>query len=279
MENNLFSRKLKESGVPFLIMTHRGQHGGNIIMNTLEAIEIAIKSGSDIVEIDVCRSVDGDYYLFHDSEELRLYGIETHFSELTSEFIDSNSLLNSVNTPSGYYAVKFEDFLNWLPEGVLINIDRSWTYWEDPRFIDLLMTSQKLEQLFFKSPVKEGYLSAINSWPESVNYMPIMYTREELSLVESFKQINVIGLELIIKDFMTNKFDTDWIAVQQEKYLIMFNAEDLGLGFDLFDNLSDTGAILGNPNEHWGVMSRMGGTIIQTDWPHFMLTYRNGFRN
>lgn len=64
------------------------------------------------------------------------------------------------------------------------------------------------------------------------------------------------------------------MAQVKEKYLIMSNAEDLGEGFRLFDRLTDTGALLEGPDAHWGEMVRQGGTIIQTDWPHFMSTYR-----
>lgn len=273
--NNRFKLKLEKDQLPFLIMAHRGHHGGNIIMNTKEAVMLAVKAGADIVEVDVCRSKDGQYYLFHDTEETTLLGDSKPFNERDSQEIESINLLNAVNQPSGYFINRLQEFLSWLPEEILINVDRSWKYWDDPAFVEIIKSSGKLDQLIFKSPVDARFLEEINSWKLDALYMPILKKQEELNLVLKYDQIKVIGLELIIADPECSSFDNNWIHNVSETYLIMVNAEDLGEKHHLFGRLTDSLAILADPNDAWGEMVKMGASIIQTDWPHFLEKYRS----
>ena len=53
---------------PF-IAAHRGVSGANIPCNTLLAQKIAINEGADVVEIDVTKSLDGEYFCFHPGME------------------------------------------------------------------------------------------------------------------------------------------------------------------------------------------------------------------
>ena len=72
----------------FLIMAHRGFWGGNVIQNTRQAAITAKKAGADIIEVDVCRSADGVYYLFHKLVVRMLLDVDKEFEEVTSEEID-----------------------------------------------------------------------------------------------------------------------------------------------------------------------------------------------
>ena len=47
-----------------LLAAHRGVSGGNIPCNTLEAYEIALRQGADIVEIDIAVTADRSLYVF-----------------------------------------------------------------------------------------------------------------------------------------------------------------------------------------------------------------------
>lgn len=64
MKNSILEEKLLKNKL--LIACHRGFYGANIIQNTIESSKLALKSGADIVEIDICKSKDGKYYIFHD---------------------------------------------------------------------------------------------------------------------------------------------------------------------------------------------------------------------
>ena len=51
-----------------LLAAHRGVAGGNIPCNTIAAFEIALRQGTDIMELDVQRSADGNLYVFHEGK-------------------------------------------------------------------------------------------------------------------------------------------------------------------------------------------------------------------
>ena len=48
-----------------LVAAHRGVSGANIPCNTIEAFNISLMQGADIVELDVCKSRDGKLVVFH----------------------------------------------------------------------------------------------------------------------------------------------------------------------------------------------------------------------
>ncbi|AMB98718.1 hypothetical protein AWM75_01325 [Aerococcus urinaehominis] len=110
VQKNAFNSLLNHRD--FLIIAHRGFWGGNIIQNTRQAAILAKRAGADVVEVDVCRSQDGVYYLFHNGHENQLLGLGNQdFSQFTSGEIDQASFLNSVEATSGYYCERLADFL------------------------------------------------------------------------------------------------------------------------------------------------------------------------
>ncbi|WP_293448624.1 glycerophosphodiester phosphodiesterase [Persephonella sp.] len=74
---------------PFCIVGHRGAKGVKP-ENTISAIEYGIKSGADIVEVDVRRTKDGKLILLHDKDFKRLIGKALSPSDLDFEFIREN---------------------------------------------------------------------------------------------------------------------------------------------------------------------------------------------
>ncbi len=71
-----------------LVIAHRGA-SENFIENTLEAINFAADKGVDGIEIDIRRSVDGHFILFHDKNLLNIDGIETSPEDLSLEDLDT----------------------------------------------------------------------------------------------------------------------------------------------------------------------------------------------
>lgn len=264
----------------FMIMDHRGFWGGNIIQNTRKAAMLSYMAGADIVEIDVCRTSDGEYYLFHDGNEKVLLGEDRHFSKWTSEEIDSTSVINTTLTPSGYYVEKLKYFLEWLPEGKLINIDRSWFYFDDLNYINILRNSNKIDQMFLKSPVEEKYLEELNKLDFKVPFIPIVKKKEDLDTVLKYKNINTIGVEVIANSENHELFDCEWLLDLENKgYIILANSINLGVGYPLFANLTDDQALTETSTDPWGKMLDMGVNAIQTDWPNFLAEYRRKFES
>ena len=81
-----------ERKAPFLA-AHRGICGGNIPCNTLAAYKIAVDQGADVVEIDVTKSRDGVFFVFHPfMEPVFLQGGKL-ITEMTAEEVANNMSL------------------------------------------------------------------------------------------------------------------------------------------------------------------------------------------
>ena len=74
---------------PFAIVGHRGAKGVKL-ENTISAIEYGIKSGADIIEVDVRRTKDNQLILLHDPDFKRLTGRAIKPSQLDLKFIKEN---------------------------------------------------------------------------------------------------------------------------------------------------------------------------------------------
>ncbi|WP_208558921.1 glycerophosphodiester phosphodiesterase family protein [Marinilactibacillus kalidii] len=262
---------------PFLIMAHRGFWGGNIIENSIESSQLAYKAGADIVEVDVCRSADGVYYLFHNHAEQMLLSRSEPFEQLTSTEIDQISVNNSLGVESGYKLNKLTAFLDWLPENKLVNLDRSWGYWDDPIFFEILKQSGKQKQIVLKSPVQMAYLNQLAQQNDQWYYIPIVKDRKEIELVQSYEEIDMIGIELIVTNLDSNLLEETYIqALHDQHLLIVANAENLGARFNLFGGLTDDHGLL--DDGIWRKFLSLGIDIIQTDWPNFLSDFRKQIR-
>ena len=69
-------------------IAHRGLHGRLIVENTLEAFDAAIKKGFAI-EIDVRLSLDGEVFVFHDDDFMRICGVNGSVESFTAAHIQS----------------------------------------------------------------------------------------------------------------------------------------------------------------------------------------------
>lgn len=261
----------------FLIMSHRGFWGGNVVQNTRQAATVAVKAGADIVEMDVCRSSDGVYYLFHKHAVRMLLDVDKEFEEMSSQEIDSLTLRNSNALDSGYHVEKLEDFLDWLPATYIINLDRTWDYWGDPKLFKIIEKSKKKKQLILKSPAKAELLEKLNAANVDIAYIPISYSQEDFALAETYENINLIGVDLRI-DYLNNHslLETNWLnKLLTRDMMIIANSEHLGRDYQMFDVLDDTAAILGSETYVWTIMCKYGFNVIKTDWPNFVNDYRN----
>lgn len=264
----------------FLIMSHRGFWGGNVIQNTRQAAITAKKAGADIIEVDVCRSSDGVYYLFHKLSVRMLLNVDKEFEEMTSEEIDSLVLLNSNAERSGYRVEKLKDFLDWLPLNYIVNIDRSSDYWEDEAFCEMLVRSGKKDLLFLKAPAERKYLERLNKANLNIPFVAIAYEQADFERVKAYDNIRLIGVDLRIDDLNNHSLlESNWLnKMINQDMMIIANSEHLGREYKLFDVLDDTAAILGSETYVWSIMRKYGVNVIKTDWPNFVNDYRNRIR-
>lgn len=261
----------------FLIAAHRGQWGGNIIQNTVQSTELAIRSGADIVEADICRSADREYYLFHEGyEPLLFHEFERKFSEIDSAEIESMTVYNSTDDPSEYSINRLDAFLEYLPNDVLVNFDRAYFYFDDPKLFAILRASNKTNQFFLKAPPKAEYLEYYQKNGADIPFMPIVRNKKELEFYKANEQdLITIGYEVIFESL-------DVVATYGEQLFeysfVMANSLHLGVNHKLAGGLTDDVALFDN-EKSWKKMINAGFTGIQTDWPIFLDNYRKATFN
>ena len=81
-----------------------------------------------------------------------------------------------------------EDVLPKFKGKCLINIDRSWFYWE--KMIDFLKSMNMDDQILLKSGVGDDYLEKLAASGSGLMYMPIVRTMDEWERVKAY-DVNV----------------------------------------------------------------------------------------
>jgi glycerophosphoryl diester phosphodiesterase len=264
----------KLASKPFLIAVHRGSSMGNIIENTLPAFYAAMQSGADILEIDVVRSSDGKFYLFHDGNERRLLGQEKNIREMDSVFIESLNYRNNSGQIVNYKVEKVENALTTLKgSGMLLNLDRSWADWNT--LLPFLDQFDMADQIILKSPVNQSCLSILEQHPVKYPYMPIIKKLDEIDEVLRYQDINLTGMELIAKDKDSVFFQDNIIrGIKEKELFIWLNAIVLDDKEVLYAKYDDDQSIIKGPAYGWGKLVEKGCDIIQTDWPSLLDNYR-----
>ncbi|MBZ5751792.1 glycerophosphodiester phosphodiesterase family protein [Metabacillus rhizolycopersici] len=268
----LLNKKLGSE--PFLIAVHRGSSMGNIIENTLPAFYAAMQSGADILEIDVVRSSDGKFYLFHDGNERRLLGQDKNIRQMDSVFIESLNYRNNIGQVVNYKVEKLENVLTSLKgSGMLLNLDRSWDDWNT--LLPFLDQFDMADQIILKSPVIQSCLSILEQHPVKYPYMPIVKKLDEIDEVLSYEDINLTGMELIAEDRDSVFFQDDIIrGIKERELFIWLNAIVLNHKDVLYAKYDDDQSIIKGPAYGWGKLVEKGCDIIQTDWPSLLDNYR-----
>ncbi|UUX33887.1 glycerophosphodiester phosphodiesterase family protein [Fundicoccus culcitae] len=276
LKGNRFSQILKEK--EFIIIGHRGFWAGNVIQNTRQSIQLAHRAGADIAEIDVCKTKDDEYYLFHNTYEHQLLRKEKDFTEYTSVEIDQFDTYNTVGGVSGYHIERLDAFLDWLPEDYLINVDRAWNYYGDNKFFDIIHASGKVAQLFIKARFGQiENIKKLNMMDTNIAFVPIIESQEEYyQIVNDCPNLNIIGVELVIKEKNNNLLEAHWLSnLSKEGLLVVANAEHLGVENPLHYGLTDDTSLFEGEDIAWGQMLEDGANAIITHWPIFLNQYRD----
>jgi len=104
-----------------LIMAHRGvrlEHPGN----SSAAFIAAREQGFKAVEIDVKRSADGHFYLFHDRESMRLLGVDIDLSKQRLDELQRYRLYHH-GQPTQQTILSLEAFVNEFSDDFIIYFD------------------------------------------------------------------------------------------------------------------------------------------------------------
>lgn len=253
-----------------LIITHRGTTLGSFPDNTVRAAIAALRSGTDIIEVDVIRSLDGVYYLFHNGYEGKHFTSGTDLRTLTSAEIEERNF-HWQGERGTLRPTRLTDLLAALPDAWL-NIDRSWFYW--PELLDLLTETGAARRVLLKSPPEPAALAALAAHPTPFLYYPIVTTPEEFAAVRRIEGLNLVGAEVLAATPEDPYADPAAVTALADEYpLVQVNALNLENGARLYLGHDDEAAILDGPEAGWGPLVHSGATAIQTDWPHLLLDY------
>ncbi|WP_172120385.1 glycerophosphodiester phosphodiesterase family protein [Actinomyces faecalis] len=271
MSDNILVRRRQQAGRA-LVATHRGTAGGLVYPNTLAAAQLALVSGSDIVELDVVRTRDGQYVTFHDGYESTLLGASRSLTDMSATEVQAQRY-GRFQTNAGVAPVEaYRDVVGALPE-VVVNVDRSYRYWE-LGFLDELATWADPALMVLKSPVRDTCLRALAECETAFPFIPIVRSEEEIDRVRAWEGINLIGLEVLAERPDDRLADAGYLAgLKAQGLLIWLNAINLEDGWDRYCGWDDLTSLRQDPDQGWGRLVRQGADVIQTDYPWLLRPY------
>ncbi|MGP5258912.1 glycerophosphodiester phosphodiesterase family protein [Brachybacterium paraconglomeratum] len=262
-------RLLAERGTP-LVVAHRGTTLGSFPDNTVRSAIGALRSGADVIETDVVRATDGEYFLFHTGYEQKLFGIDCDVREMSAQQLET-AVFRWQGGASSPGVERLDALLEALP-AAWINIDRSWGLWPD--LLDHLADRGVEDRILLKSPPRQEHLRALAEHPTPFLYFPIVRTTDELAAVEAVDGINLVGAELLAVGPDDDFAQPEAVAAVAERHpFVLLNALNLENGSVLYLGADDDTSVLEGPDLGWGRLIQVGATAIQTDWPHLLRAY------
>jgi len=264
----------KKEQKKILIAAHRGTCGGYIVQNTIPAYENALKHGADILEVDVIMSHDGHFYTFHNGMEKVVLGTEHDIRTMSAAEIEALTCYNGDGNRISQKVEKLDHVLEQFKGRCLINIDRSWFYWEQS--VQALLRHNMPDQLILKSHVDPKLLNFLQNEKVELMYMPIVSTVDQLETVLNF-QLHLIAVEIIFKDLNSPLIQPKTIqALKSKDILTWVNPITLDDDHVFSGYLDDLRAITVSEEENWGRLIEMGFDILQTDWPLLLRKFVDG---
>ena len=107
-------------------------------------------------------------------------------------------------------------------------------------------------------------------------FMPIVYSLEEIETLLSYKDLNLVGMELIADSESHPLFQDEVIERYTRLNLFVWaNGITLDDKTVLFARLDDDQSVVQNPDAGWGKLIEKKIDVIQTDWPSLLASYRN----
>ena len=270
---NRFNQEIKDKRV--LVCAHCGTFGGGIIENTLAAFNLALAMGADIVEMDVIRSKDGEFYVFHDTEESRLLGFMNNIHSLEAKEIENLTYLNQYGFRTKQKIEKLETILLALRNRCLINLDRCYSRGEDffLSVIELVYDLQMQDQIIFKAPPKPEILAMLKKLDKEILFLPIITNSNQVDLCET-SGIDILGFELVFNQKNSPLIaEENFRAWKKKGYVLWGNTLSIDYTYPLAAGYDDELALTSSLDLAWGQLYDLGFSIIQSDWVYFIKKY------
>lgn len=279
---------------PILIATHRAGNGSLGTENTLYAINQCITRGIDIIEIDIFRSSDGVYHVFHDRTLAKVTNVKSLFENRTIEYSNSSPTLNYVSSKysseeisklklrarkddviRGYTEHKIPTLLEVLKlcKGkIIIRLDK----WDDnvdrnnnvSEILDLIEAENMIDQVIFGGTHTTLDLDNIfGQRADKIHYSPVVNSRTTKEKIDTyltgkykipFFRVRLGNVYTASKDYLTLKPLIEYIRDTKGKWTYV--------SLVLKDIKSQSGKAEDNPSG-WADVIGKAINIIETDYP------------
>lgn len=287
-----------------LVMAHRGMAGANIVDNTIEAFEVALQGGADMLEMDVCASTDGEFFVMHDGTEQMMFGIDRNVTTMTSAEIRQLRFYNKNRTQIEHAPHTFDEVLDYLKDRTILNLDRCWDHWPD--VLRKVKEHHMEDQVLLKSPCTSKYIDFLDEYETKFMYDPFITDPKELELLKG-KDVNWVCVQADAYHEEDADMDPSFLKSLEDKGICRsICAMTLGYPFStetinrfiekwggddatatrdkILERVKDGGmrpangrdddrSVKGDPDGGWGWLINRGFNILMTDWPVQMTAY------
>ena len=260
----------KELKRPFLA-AHRGVCGSNIPCNSIAAYKIALSQGADVIEIDVSKSKDGEFFVFHPWMEPQFLRSK-YLCDLTAEEIKELRLLNQDGVKTSYGVPTLEEVLLLLKDKVYINVDKFWTDVEG--ITNIIRKCGVEKQVIVKTHLDEESLASVEKYAPDLMFVPLVWHKDEITESLLKRNINLIGTEVLFDKDDCQCISDEYIAKMHEKGLlvwvnsIIYNEADV-----ISAHRTDDISLYDHPDKGWGWLLDKNVDFIQTDWLLMLKNY------
>ena len=271
-----FNRSIAENAAgKVLICAHRGVSGGNIPCNTVAAFSAALAQGADMIELDVTKTLDGEYFVFHPGKEHAHLGSLRLLSAMTAKSAARLRYVNQDNDKTQFGLDRLCDVLDQLRGKCYINVDKFWT--DIPGISREIRRAGVEKQVVVKTALKEQYLRPLKECAADFMFMPIVRDEDTVTDLLVRQGINCIGAEVLFEKEDAPVASLAYIEAMHKKGMLLFvNAIVYNYKAVLSAGHNDDISVSGSPEQGWGWLLRQGFDIIQTDWCGMLKAYMRG---
>ena len=248
-----------------LLAAHRGICGANIPCNSLAAYKIALDMGAEVVEIDVSKSKDGEYFIFHPGMERSFIGEGISLPDMTAEEIKKLRLLNSDNVPTSYPLPTLAEALALLKGRAYINVDKFWTDVEG--ISDAIRKAGVEKQVIVKTYTDEESLERVAKYAPDFMFMPMVKDKDDVTDALIARGVNIIGTEILFDSEDAPVISHEYVDRMHERGLLIWtNAIVYNEKAVISAHHTDDISLTDSPERGWGWLCDRGADFIQTDW-------------
>ena len=261
-----------------LICAHRGVSGGNIPCNTTAAFAGALAQGADIVELDVSKSCDGEFFVFHPGMEHAHLNSRNSIAQMNAADVRQLRFVNQDDTETQFGVERLDDVLDFLKGKCYINVDKYWT--DVPGISQVIRRVGVEEQVIVKSGFSWEAVEQLRAYAADFMYMPIVRDCDTVTQTLLDSGVRCVGAEVLFKTEDAAVASDAYIDAMHRKGMLLFvNA----IVYDYKEVLSaghtDDAAVAGAPDTGWGWLLDKGFDIIQTDWCGMLKSYMKNRKN